>query len=74
MWEGACLWISLMDFLWLSFRYYVFTTTQFVIVVVLRIVIGNDRDRERATQRGCVLTSSVGLWKGPLGVRLAMIP
>jgi hypothetical protein len=26
--------------------------------------------RERATQRGRVLTSSVGLWEGPLGVRI----
>jgi hypothetical protein len=27
-------------------------------------------ERERATQRGRVLTSSVWLWKGPLGVRI----
>jgi hypothetical protein len=30
--------------------------------------------RERATQRGRVLTSSVGLWEGPLGVRITQCP
>jgi hypothetical protein len=30
--------------------------------------------RERATQRGCVLTSSMDLWKGPLGVKLQSAP
>jgi hypothetical protein len=33
-----------------------------------------SRERERATQRGCVLTSSVGLWEGPLGVRITQCP
>jgi hypothetical protein len=34
----------------------------------------DERERERATQRGRVLTSSVGLWEGPLGVRIAQCP
>jgi hypothetical protein len=33
-----------------------------------------DRERERATQRGRVLTSSVGLWEGPLGARITQRP
>jgi hypothetical protein len=33
-----------------------------------------SRERERATQRGRVLTSSVGLWEGPLGVRITQCP
>jgi hypothetical protein len=29
---------------------------------------------ERAKQRGRVLTSSMGLWEGPLGVRITQCP
>jgi hypothetical protein len=33
-----------------------------------------ERERERATQRGRVMTSSVGLWEVPLGVRITQCP
>jgi hypothetical protein len=33
-----------------------------------------EKLQERATQRGRVLTSSVGLWEGPLGLRVTQCP
>jgi hypothetical protein len=43
-----------------------------------RLVRGTDaeieRERERATQRGRALTSSMGLWEGPFSVRITQCP